>query len=245
MPKVHLGTSGWYYEHWRGIFYPEDLPKGEWLLHYLKYFNTVEINASFYRFPFPNMLKAWVKKTPEGFIFAVKANRRITHEQPIAREDLLRAFYDRIALLGDRKGPILFQLPPSLKKDIGLLEEFLGKLDPDEENVVEFRHPTWFDKDTYKVLSDYKVRYCIVSAPGIPMDVEVTAEFAYIRWHGTVNWYASEYSMAELRYWADIIKDIAKEYKVYGYFNNDFYGYAVKNCMELKELLREAGIDVS
>lgn len=234
-----LGTSGWYYDQWIGRFYPEGIEKREWLKFYSKCFNTVEINSTFYRFPFENMLKGWYNKSPDNFVFTLKANRLITHVKKLKDIDsLLVSFYELADLLKEKSGPILFQFPPSLKKNTGLLSDFLKKLEKNRENVIEFRHVSWYCEEVYNILRKHKVAYCIVSAPKFPCDLQVTSNIAYIRWHGISSWYSYEYSKEDLEWWARQIKTLGKKCKrLYGYFNNDYNAYAVKNCLELKRLL--------
>lgn len=235
---IYLGTSGWSYDHWIGNFYPKDLKKGEWLKFYSKKFNTVEVNASFYRLPFKNMVKGWKDKTPEDFLLTFKGSNLITHKKKLKDVDeYLDKFYSRFDMVDDKKGVILWQLPPSLKRDDNLLEEFLNSLESSFDQVIEFRHKTWFNQDIYDLLEKYDIGFCILSSPDFQTDFIVTSDFAYIRWHGKKNWYRYNYSSDELKNWASKIKD-ADVKKIYGYFNNDFEGYAPKNCLELKEILK-------
>ena len=236
---IYLGTSGWSYNHWIGKFYPENMDRREWLSFYAKHFTTAEINSTFYRFPFRNVLKGWYRKTPRGFVFSLKANRIITHVRKLRNiEDVLERFYESAEILQENLGPVLFQFPPSLKKDLNLLSDFLEKLDKKYKNVIEFRHESWFCKEVYSLLKKYEAGYCIVSAPRLPCEIEVTGKFAYIRWHGSEKWYSYDYTEDELKYWAETIRKLSgKCEEVYGYFNNDYEGYAVKNCLRLKEML--------
>lgn len=235
---IYLGCSGWYYDHWIGLFYPPDKDKSEWLGYYTKFFNTVEVNASFYRLPFPNMLKSWYRKTPQDFIFTLKANKNITHTKPPGKnKGLIKRFCQLSDVLKEKLGCILFQFPPSLKKDLKLLETFLKLLDKEKKNVIEFRHKSWYSKDVYEILMDYNVAYCIVSAPGLPTHIEVTRDFSYIRWHGKKHWYSDNYSEGELKEWANVIKKLREKGPVFGYFNNDFGGFAPNNCITLNKLL--------
>ncbi len=237
---ILLGTSGWYYNHWIGKFYPDNLDKREWLSFYSKKFNTVEINSTFYRFPFDNMFKGWYNKTPENFVFALKANRLITHIRKLKNvERLLDSFYKQAELLKEKHGPILFQFPPSMKKDTKLLSDFLKKLPKKFRNVIEFRHESWHCEEVYTILEKHKTGYCIVSGLNQPCNIVATANFAYIRWHGPSSAYSSEYSTREMKQWAKKIKELKKECDIiYGYFNNDSNAYAIKNCRQLKKELK-------
>ncbi len=234
---IYLGTSGWSYDHWIENFYPKDLKKGDWLKFYSKKFNTVEVNASFYRLPFRNMVKGWKNKTPDNFKLTFKGSNLITHKKKLKNiEDYLDKFYSRFEMLDKKKGTILWQLPPNLSRDYDLLENFLNNLESDLDQVVEFRHKSWFTKKIYDLLEKYKIGFCIISSPDFKPDVKVTTDFAYFRWHGKDDWYRYNYSDVELKDFAEKIKNLDVE-NVYGYFNNDFEGYAPKNCKKLREIL--------
>ena len=233
----NLGTSGWYYTDWIGEFYPEDIEKNQWLTFYAKYFNTVEVNASFYRLPFKNMINGWNNKTPKDFLLTFKGSRIITHSKKLNQvEEYLKRFFERIKLT-QKIGVILWQLPPNLKKDINLLEKFINLLDPKLRQCIEFRHESWFDEEVYTILKKYEIGFCIISAPELPSVIKITSDFAYIRWHGIKEWYKYNYSKDELRRWAKIIKNMQVD-DIFGYFNNDFDGNAPRNCTVLKELLQ-------
>lgn len=236
---IYLGTSGWYYNHWLGDFYPTDLNKGEWLRFYSRKFGTVEINASFYRMPFPSMLKGWRRKTPENFLLTFKGNRIITHVKKLQGVNkTLQKFYSLTELVKEKRGVILWQLPPMLSRNDGLLEGFLNELNQRIPQVIEFRHKSWYEKEVYDLLRKYNIGYCIVSCPDLPVHIEVTSNFAYIRWHGKENWYSSNYSTKELEKWAHTMRNLDVK-DIYGYFNNDFNCYAPKNCLQLKEILEK------
>ncbi|HDD72487.1 MAG TPA: DUF72 domain-containing protein [Candidatus Aenigmarchaeota archaeon] len=237
---ILLGTSGWYYNHWIGNFYPPELERSRWLEFYSRHFSTVEINSTFYRFPFRNILKGWYNKTPDGFIFSLKANRLITHVRKLRDvKELLESFYGLADILREKLGPILFQFPPSLKKDANLLSEFLEILPEGYKNVIEFRHKSWYCREVYNIMRKHNTGYCIVSAPRLPCEIEVTADVAYIRWHGIKSWYSYNYTSDDIGWWAGEIRKLSERCNhIYGYFNNDYGGYAVKNCMELKGRLR-------
>jgi len=234
---IYLGTSGWYYTHWLGNFYPENLEQNKWLGFYSKKFNTVEVNASFYRLPFKNMIKGWTNKTPDDFELTFKGSNIITHKKKLKDiDEYLKKFYDRIKLAENKIGVILWQLPPQLKKDINLLEDFLNKFNCKYRQCIEFRNKSWFERDVYNILKKYNVAFCVISAPGLPLNIEVTSDFAYFRWHGKDDWYKYDYSKEELNGWATQIKNLDVK-NIYGYFNNDFNGFAPLNCLKLKELL--------
>lgn len=234
-----IGTSGWFYEHWYGNFYPKDLSKDRFLQFYADFFNTVELNNTFYHLPKEKTVKQWQKKVCKDFLFSVKASRFITHIKRLKNtKEPIELFLKRAALLKGKLGPILFQLPPSFKKNGDILEGFLKTLPKGYDYVMEFRNESWFDKDIFDLMRRFKVAFCVASMPKFPVVLEVTAPFSYIRMHGGSVLYGSNYSKKELKEWASNIKGFLKKgLSVYIYFNNDAYGYAVKNALALKELL--------
>jgi uncharacterized protein YecE (DUF72 family) len=236
--RFYIGCSGWSYEGWVEKFYPADLKQGEWLGYYAKHFNTVEVNMSFYRFPFKNMLKGWYNRTPKRFLFTLKANRMITHVKKLkGTEKLLDSFYSLADLLGDKLACILFQLPPSLTKDkhMDTLESFLKILSPNHNNAIEFRHKSWFCKEVYDLLSAYSGIFCVLSAPGLPDASVVTGKLAYVRFHGAAHWYDYHYSEEELREWAQRIRNLKADSFIY--FNNDVNACAPYNALELEKIM--------
>jgi uncharacterized protein YecE (DUF72 family) len=236
---VRIGTSGWHYVHWRGVFYPEDLPKNKWLEHYAKEFDTVEINNTFYQLPKEETFKNWHKQAPKDFLFSVKANRYITHVKRLKDvQEPLERFFKGVRCLKRNLGPVLYQLPPSMHKDIERLRGFLKLLPEKLKAIFEFRHESWFSEETYKLLSEYNVGFCVhdLWQKGTPRIV--TGDKAYVRFHGTTGRYSGSYSKAQLRDWANWLKDQTKKVRgIYVYFNNDVHGHAVKNAKQLKEQL--------
>lgn len=263
MSKIFIGTSGWSYEHWKGVFYPEGLNKNKWLEFYCQDFNTVEINSTFYHLPREKTIVNWVKKTPEDFTFAVKASRFITHIKKLKDiKEPLERFLDITFLFGEKLGPVLFQFPPGFKKDSGQLEEFLsaftsgGKKHLGFEKfsktglgglpvtglaaVLEFRHPSWFCDEVYNLLRKFNSALCFSDTPNYPYLEKVTADFIYLRLHGHEKLYASEYPTKQLEGYAQKITNWSKKVgNIYCYFDNDAYGLAIKNAKELKELVVE------
>lgn len=247
--KLFIGTSGWIYGHWEWIFYPEDLPSKEKLKYFSKHFKTAEINYSFYHLPRPNTYQNWYNQTPEDFLFAVKASRFITH---IKRLNGVKAawkeFLDNTLTLKEKLGPILFQFPPSFKattENVKRLTEFLKLLSLDRKRVslklqfaFEFRHKSWCDKKIYNLLKKYNVAWVIADSPRYPQADVVTADFVYIRMHGSKVMFTSNYTKKELSSLAQKIKKWLKTADVYCYFNNDAYGYAVENARELLKLCK-------
>jgi len=235
--KYYIGTSGWHYEHWRGDFYPRDLPKTRWLEFYARQFNTVELNNSFYRLPTENAFANWENATPSDFIFAVKVSRFITHIKRLKdTSEALEKFLSRARLLGNKLGPLLYQLPSNMKNDAVRLEDFLKILPDGLRHVFEFRHDSWFDDKTYALLRRYGAGLCLYDMPDFTTPVLATANFAYVRFHGSRALYSSGYTDRELESWAENIKKL-KISTVYVYFNNDAGGFAVPNAQMLRGLL--------
>ncbi|MCS7253431.1 MAG: DUF72 domain-containing protein [Armatimonadota bacterium] len=241
MPKLFIGTSGWVYQHWRGLFYPSDLPQAKWLSFYSQHFGTVEVNNSFYRLPSKAAFECWCKQTPNDFIFSVKGNRFITHMRKLRSvEEPLQRFFDAVCGLGEKLKVILWQLPPMLKADPDRLRSFLRMLPSEYRHTVEFRHLSWWsDKATLKVLEEFGCAFCIPSAPMLPKYIIVTADFSYIRMHGWNQLYSGCYPIEELQWWAERIREITRSnVDVFVYFNNDVHAYAVRNAEELIQLLQ-------
>ena len=236
-PQIHIGTSGWTYDHWSGVFYPKDCPKTKWLEFYTEHYGTVELNASFYRLPKPQTFENWRKRTPDNFLWAVKASRYITHIKRVKDvEEPLERFYGSVALLKEKLGPILFQLPPSLSFDEAVLSNFCHCLKANLRYALEVRHPSWAQEKAIDILKDNNIALCISDTAGrYPYIEEDTAAFIYIRLHGSRKLYASEYTEEELETYARKIRRWSKD--TYLYFDNDYAGYAIKNAKGLKEIL--------
>jgi uncharacterized protein YecE (DUF72 family) len=236
---VHIGTSGWHYQHWRGPFYPQDLPDNRMLEHYTKHFQTAEINNTFYQLPEKETFIKWRDSVPDGFIFSVKASRYMTHmkklkdpEQPISH------FLGRVKLLERKLGPILFQLPPKWHSNLERLKDFLTNLPRDYRYAFEFRDPSWFGEQTEKVLAEKGAAFCIYDFEGRMSPSSVTSDFVYIRLHGPDGAYRGSYDNGPLEEWAQAFSswaDAGKE--IFCYFDNDEKGYAVQNALKLKEMV--------
>ncbi|MBI4378033.1 MAG: DUF72 domain-containing protein [Nitrospinae bacterium] len=237
--KCFIGTSGWSYDHWTGIFYPSDLKPYGRLAFYINNFNSVEINNTFYHLPSMSAFKGWKESAPKGFIYALKGSRFITHMKKLKDpEESLNLFLERASLLKNNLGPILFQLPPHWKRNLSRLEEFIKFLPDNRLFAFEFREPSWFNKGVYDLFRERGIALCIYHMPEFESPLEVTAKFVYIRFHGTEFLYGGRYSKDELSRWADKVKEFIKMGKdVYVYFNNDAYGYAVINAKELMEMV--------
>ena len=241
MAQVFIGTSGWTYPSWKGIFYPADLPSTRFLEFYRNQFPTTEVNYSFYHLPRPSTYEKWAAQVPEGFVFAVKASRFITHTKRLKSvEEPWRIFLQHALSLGSRLGPILFQFPASFRCDHMRLAEFLTMartVGPGAERlrlVFEFRHGSWFEEKVYRLLSGYGVALCIADSPQYPRREITTADFMYFRFHGRIRLFASSYTNADLAEEARKIRRFLYEgHDVYAYFNNDAEGSAVVNAQML------------
>lgn len=242
--KIWIGTSGWVYKHWAKSFYPEDLKKTDELIFYTTEFPTVEINATFYRLPAKSMVAGWRQRVPEEFLFAVKGSRYITHMKKLKNlGDGLKKYFQRIGPLKEHLGPILWQLPPNLHKDIPRLERFLKKLPKRFHHAVEFRDPSWIDHETFAVLRDHEVANVWLSSKAMPQDFTVTADFVYLRFHGLKNSAAHDYSEAELKPWAKQLIAAAKSRKsAFVYFNNDLNTRAPLNAKMLMEMVGNSAV---
>lgn len=262
--KLFIGTSGWIYFHWQGVFYPEDLPSKDKLKYFSQHFKTTEINYSFYHLPRPSTYQNWYSQVPADFIFAVKANRFITHIKRLQGvKKAWKQFLDNALFLKEKLGPILFQFPPGFKaisENIERLANFLKLITKNQKPktynlkfAFEFRHKSWCQEKIYKLLKKYNVAWVIADSPRYPY-IEtllkfrsgrpakggnrpkaevVTADFVYIRMHGSKVMFSSKYTSEELERLAQKIKKWLKTRDVYCYFNNDAYGYAIENAREL------------
>ncbi len=241
--KVYIGTSGWQYYHWKIKFYPENLQSKDFLSFYSKHFNTVEINTSFYHFTKISTFEKWkeIVKESKYFLFAIKLHRLFTHFRKLKlnKDDkkILKETLNSYKVLGSHLGPILIQLPPSLKKDTKLLKNFLSEIKKisNIKLAIEFRHKSWLDKEVYKLLKKLNVAFCISDSPRWPTDFVKTTDFIYVRFHGKPKLFASKYSEEELKYFANKLRKL-KPKILFIYFNNDFEGYAVENALFMKKL---------
>ncbi len=243
--RIFIGTSGYNYPHWwNNVFYPSDLSQRKWLEFYAEYFDTVELNVSFYRLPKKEVFEGWYKRTPKTFSFAVKGSRFITHIKRLkdCREPLA-LLLDHALPLKEKLGVMLWQLPPRFRFREERLEEFcvlLSTLPRSKRfrHAFEFRDESWFCREAFRTLEEFHFAFCIAHGSGIPPVEPVTADFVYLRLHGGEVLYGSNYSDKELKQWAEKIHDWRKKGKtVFVYFNNDAYGFAVKNALTLKRLV--------
>jgi uncharacterized protein YecE (DUF72 family) len=238
--EVWIGTSGWHYKHWVGNFYPSRLPASRMLAHYIQHFDTVELNNSFYKLPAKTSLLTWRDSTPPHFHFAVKGSRFLTHMKKLNNaEEGLNRFLESVDVLDPKLGPILFQLPPNWELNLDRLAAFLALLPRYRRCAFEFRNPTWNTPKTYDLLGQYNIAYCIFDLNGYLSPLQVTADFSYIRLHGPGGKYQGTYSDAALNEWASKIDHWRKKLSaVYVYFDNDDSGYAPRDALRLRALLK-------
>jgi uncharacterized protein YecE (DUF72 family) len=239
--KICVGCSGWFYWHWRGIFYPDTKRTDTWFRHYVANFDTVELNAPFYKWPKDATVKTWRRNAPENFRYSVKVNQLITHEKRLRHtRRLVHEFYRIDNLLGHKLGCFLFQFPPSYKYTPSRLRSIVAQLDPRFHNAVEFRHKSWWRKSVYGALEKRGLIFCSISAPRLPDDLIKTSDSIYIRLHGRSRWYRHDYSDEELAVWADKI-DKSGAHEAWVYFDNDREAFPIKNARTLIALLKKRG----
>jgi uncharacterized protein YecE (DUF72 family) len=240
MPKYRIGCSGFLYDSWRGVFYPEDLPHKRWLSFYQQKINTVELNVTFYRLLKKEAFERWYKETPPDFTFCLKGSRFISHVKKLKDVELpLSTFFNATAPLLEKLDVILWQLPPNLKLNMKNLEDFVENLKQyPVRHVFEFRHKSWLVKKVYNLLSAANIAVCMADWPDFINELPITADFVYLRRHGEGGSYATNYSTEQLKKDAKRIKEYMKMGKdVYCYFNNDAFAYAPKNVIELTAIL--------
>ncbi len=239
MARIRIGTSGYMYRHWRGLLYPEGLAQRRWLARYASLFDTVELNATFYRLPTPETVDRWRDASPRGFTFAVKGSRYLTHMKRLRDAgEGLRRFYRPVARFGAKLGPVLWQLPPHLAPDAARLDRFLARL-PAGRHAVEFRDPDWYSDETCAVLDRHGAAFCEHDQVKRPPP-RLTGGFRYVRFHGTTGRYAGRYGASALRPFAEDYLDAAgRGVPVFVYFNNDVGGHAVRDALDLLALVGE------
>jgi len=228
---IYIGTSGFFYSNWVGEFYPPDLPKSKYFEYYVKYFNTLELNSTFYKFPQKSTIKSWKYKIKGDFKLSIKANRYLTHQKKLKFDEKFSEFFNIVKIVDSSLGSILFQLPPSLKKDENLLIDFCNKLDKDLKYAIEFRNNSWYDEKIYEILKsfnialvwhDYKQEFITIK----------TADFEYVRLHGGGS-YKGSYDEKFLKNLADKLNN------GFVYFNNTADLSAIKDALRLKSLIEE------
>jgi uncharacterized protein YecE (DUF72 family) len=237
MAQAHIGCSGWSYKDWRGPFYPDKLAQKSWFGFYATQFDTTELNASFYRLPAEQTVRGWADKTPAGFVWAWKASRYITHLKRLKDcEDSLTLILGRMDPLG-HDGPVLFQLPPSMKRDDARLAGFIKLLPKRRRFAFEFRHPSWYEAGVFRLLRDANLSLCLSDHHHAPSPWEVTADHVYVRGHGPGGRYVGRYPDETLAAWAaDIRRWRHQGRAVFCYFDNDIKSAAPKDAARLIEL---------
>jgi len=243
MDAPRVGCSGWNYKSWRGRFYPHDLPVAGWLKHYATVFDTVEINNSFYRLPQRKTFAAWRRQVPSHFLFAVKASRFLTHmKRLLDPEEPVKRLFASVSGLGRQLGPVLYQLPASLKIDLPRLDRFLRTLPRPSRtsrlHVIEFRDPSWYVAETYTLLEQRRVALCLHDMVGSAISEPIVGPFVYVRFHGTTGKYHGSYSRRQLNRWAHVLAEHAHDgRKVFAYFNNDPDAVATANALTFRSML--------
>lgn len=242
---IFIGTSGYNYPHWwNGVFYPSDLPQKRWLEYYTEYFSTVELNVTFYRLPKKEIFEGWYKRTPRKFVFAMKGSRFITHVKHLKDcRKPLSLLFDHASALKEKLGVVLWQLPPRFKFQKERLEEFCVLLSTlprskHHRHAFEFRDDSWVCNETFRLLEEFHFAFCLAHGAGLPIEEKITSNFVYLRLHGGEVLYGSNYSDKELKHWAEKIRGWREKGEtVFVYFNNDAYGFAIKNGLQLKKII--------
>jgi len=237
-----VGCSGWQYKHWRGDFYPADLPLSQWFDYYARRFDTVEINNTFYRLPERATFAAWRRRAPAHFIFSVKASRFLTHMKKLKDpEEPLHRLFTRMRALGTHLGPVLYQLPPGWKPDVERFALFLAALPHDAQHVVEFRERSWYAPEIRALMERRHVSMCLHDMPGSATERGRVGPIVYVRFHGATSKYGGGYPAERLRGWAEWLnaqRDAGSD--VYAYFNNDVGGHAPRDAVALRRAMEES-----
>lgn len=240
--KFFIGTSGWSYDHWKGVFYPQDLPKSRWFEYYARQFSTVEVNATFYRTFKDSTYQKWYNQSPDNFRYVFKAPRLITHRKYLKDcEGIVKSFWNSASLVNEKFGLILLQLAPKMPYEPQLLKNALDAFGDSKRVAVEFRNEDWFTDEIRDLLTDSSAIFCSIDSPKNDLMDWVTSEAAYIRLHGRKRWYRYTYSDKELREIADLAKKMTEKgaKQIFIFFNNDFEGKAPKNALSLKKMLSQ------
>jgi uncharacterized protein YecE (DUF72 family) len=238
---IHIGTSGWSYDHWQGILYPHGIPQRERLTYYVQRYQTVEVNSTFYHWPADSIFASWHRRVPDNFLLTIKAPRGLTHGARLyAPEAWLTRISRGLRHLGRKRGVLLVQSPPEMAYDHSRLAYFLQQIPPWLHVAVEFRHPSWHREEVFTLLEQRGAAYCVMSGAGLPCILRATAPFVYVRLHGPDprHMYAGSYSDDSLHWWAERVREWAGMGRdVFVYFNNDGDGNAVHNATTLRQLL--------
>ena len=238
---LRIGCSGWQYKHWRGDFYPADVPAARWFEYYAARFDTVEINNTFYRLPETATFARWAQRAPMRFLFAVKASRFLTHMKKLKDpEEPLSRLFERMQPLKRHLGPVLYQLPPGFKLDQTRLEHFLQVIPKGIRHVVEFRDPSWYADAVSTLLERYGVARCLHDMKGSATGMERVGPFVYVRFHGASGTYSGAYPPERLERWADwLLEQRRAGCAIYAYFNNDVGGHAPRDAVALRRFLED------
>jgi uncharacterized protein YecE (DUF72 family) len=242
LPVARVGCSGWQYKHWRGDFYPAELPTARWFDYYAGRFDTVEINNTFYRLPEAATFERWAARAPSGFLFAVKASRFLTHMKKLKDpEEPLARLFDHMRPLRRHLGPVLYQLPPGWKLDLERLEHFLQVLPKRVRHVLEFRDPSWYADSASRLLERYGVARCLHDMKGSAAGQERVGPFVYVRFHGATGTYSGGYPAGRLERWAEWLTEQRRAgCEISAYFNNDVGGHAPRDAVTLRRFLEES-----
>jgi uncharacterized protein YecE (DUF72 family) len=235
---VFVGCSGWQYRHWRGDFYPAELPQARWLEYYAERFDTVEINNTFYRLPEAETFGAWARRAPPRFVYAVKASRFLTHMKKLKDPaEPLQLFFSRAVRLGGSFGPVLYQLPPRWPVNLERFETFLAALPKGRRHTVEFREPSWYSDEVMSLLTRHRVALCLHDMQGSETGQLAPGPFVYVRFHGTSK-YSGSYPDETIDRWAEwLAARVREKMKVFAYFNNDTGGHAPRDAVRLRSAL--------
>jgi uncharacterized protein YecE (DUF72 family) len=243
---IHIGTSGWSYKHWKDVYYPARLASTKWLPFHAQSFDTTEINASFYNLPKLETVVKWTEMVPPHFRFCPKMSRYLTHMKKLRDpEESLERFFTVFEPMRKKMGPVLIQLPPSLKFHYDVAEAFYSVLKKNYrayEFVIEVRHPTWLEQDSFTLMTRYKIGF-VISQSGneFPYSEMITAKNIYVRFHGPKELYASSYTDKQLLYFAGKFREWRKEgHEIWAYFNNDIHVYAIGDARRLMKLVAES-----
>lgn len=240
MARVLIGTSGWHYDSWRGPFFPKGLPLKKQLQYYASQFGTTELNGVFYRTPSLDAVQGWSEQSGDDFVFAWKASKFITHWKRLSNNSVnsLALIEERLAILGRKAGPVLFQLPPNFEADAERLRSFFKLLSKKRRYSFEFRHPSWYRRNILELLSERNIALCLSDHHDAPAPWKRTADFIYIRGHGPGGRYREHYRTQSLAEWARRIRSWKKQgFDVFVYFDNDQKSAAPADALKLKHLL--------
>lgn len=242
--RLRVGCSGWQYRHWRGDFYPSDLPQARWFDHYATVFDTVEVNNSFYRLPERATFEAWKKRSPPDFLFAVKASRYLTHMKKLKDpQEPIERFFERAGGLGRKLGPVLYQLPPRWPVNVERFAEFLRLLPKRRLHAVEFREPSWYGEETERLLARAGVALCAHDMRGSENSTRFVGPFVYVRFHGSGTKYGGRYPDEAIHEWAHrLAAELDRGRDVYAYFNNDWGGHAPRDAVKLRDAIESRKI---